>query len=101
MGQSYGDKRTPVRSLRLDSLRLDRIDFIKLDVEGMEIEALEGAAGSIERCRPILTIEIIKTDSNKLRERLNRWGYRIFQLDRINIAAVHESDPGLRHIKAG
>lgn len=33
-------------------------DFIKIDVEGMELKALSGLHGVLERCRPIIMIEV-------------------------------------------
>jgi FkbM family methyltransferase len=42
----------------LDSFRLDRLDFIKIDVEGMEIDVLDGALETINRCRPIILVEV-------------------------------------------
>lgn len=33
-------------------------DFIKIDVEGMEIKVISGLSGILERCRPILMIEV-------------------------------------------
>lgn len=40
----------------LDSFKLD-CDFIKIDAEGDEIRILVGAAGTIQRCRPVMCIE--------------------------------------------
>jgi FkbM family methyltransferase len=33
-------------------------DFIKIDVEGMEMKALRGLSGVMDRCRPILMVEV-------------------------------------------
>ncbi|MDR3512919.1 MAG: FkbM family methyltransferase [Caulobacteraceae bacterium] len=40
----------------IDSMAL-RPSLIKIDVEGMELEVLEGAAGTIQACRPLLYVE--------------------------------------------
>ena len=53
-----------VRKLTLDEFDLPRVDLIKIDIEGMEMEALEGASRTIERSRPIMLIEKIKTDAD-------------------------------------
>ena len=37
-------------------LKLERVDFIKMDIEGSEKEALRGAAATLRRLRPRLTI---------------------------------------------
>lgn len=42
--------------LRLDD-EFDAVDFLLLDVEGWEQPALEGAAGLIEKSRPVIAIE--------------------------------------------
>jgi hypothetical protein len=41
----------------LDSFDLDAIDFIKLDCEGYEYPALLGAAETINRNKPVISIE--------------------------------------------
>jgi FkbM family methyltransferase len=95
----YSDaKASTIPSITLDSLKLTRIDLIKIDVEGMEIEAVAGAAGSLERARPILIVESIKSDKARLREILARLGYRLFDTG-MNLLAVHESDQTLTHVK--
>lgn len=47
-------------TLLLDDLALPVCDLIYLDVEGMELPALKGAAGTLQRCRPVVAIEINK-----------------------------------------
>jgi FkbM family methyltransferase len=42
---------------RLDDFLLERVDFIKLDVEGYEFQVLEGAAQTVDRCRPVMYVE--------------------------------------------
>jgi FkbM family methyltransferase len=41
----------------LDSLELDTVRLIKIDVEGMECEVLRGAARTLRRCRPFVSVE--------------------------------------------
>jgi FkbM family methyltransferase len=86
-----------VRKLALDEFNLPRADFIKLDVEGMELEALEGASRMIDKSRPIMLIEKIKTDAGKLRQWLEARGYRIIDVG-INMLAVHTKDRTLSDI---
>jgi FkbM family methyltransferase len=81
-----------VRQLALDTLALPRLDFLKLDIEGMELEALQGAARTIESQRPVLQIELIKTDTAILQDMLRAWGYR-FARQGMNCIAVHADDP--------
>jgi len=63
----------------LDGFQLERVDFIKLDVEGFEAKVLEGAANTIERCRPIMYIENDRAEkSAELIQRLFDMGYRLW-----------------------
>jgi FkbM family methyltransferase len=73
-----------VRLRTLDSLvgeqALERIDLIKVDVEGHERQVLDGAAVTLERCRPTLVIETgheAEGDRTAIHDRLCRLGYRI------------------------
>jgi FkbM family methyltransferase len=49
-----------VPTLRIDDLALPRCDLIQLDLEGYEWWALQGAVETLERCRPVLAVEINK-----------------------------------------
>jgi FkbM family methyltransferase len=51
-------QRFTVPMLRLDDLGLPDVTAIKLDAEGAELEVLHGAAATLRRCRPVLSIEI-------------------------------------------
>lgn len=42
----------------LDYFDYDKIDFIKIDVEGFEVKVLEGARDTINRCKPVMLIEV-------------------------------------------
>ena len=83
---------SPVAVVALDSLAWKRLDFIKIDVEGMEAEVLRGAAGAIQRHRPWMVIEIIKSDRAELRALLEGGGYALRDVGN-NWLAVHGSDP--------
>lgn len=52
-----------VETVTLDSFNED-VDFIKIDIEGMEDKALSGSKLIFERSRPIVFIEVAKTDLN-------------------------------------
>jgi hypothetical protein len=64
----------------------------------MELEALAGATACVISRQPVLVIEAIKTDRNKLRSLLEGLGYTVFDSG-INCVAVHKSDRSLGHIK--
>lgn len=47
-----------VAAMPLDSFKLSDVGFIKLDVEGYELFALKGAVETIQRCRPVMMVEM-------------------------------------------
>jgi len=62
----------------LDRRGIDKVSLIKIDVEGAELDVLDGAAGTLDACRPLLCIEV--HTAAQLREVLRRvapLGYRI------------------------
>jgi FkbM family methyltransferase len=83
-----------IRTVTVDSLDLARLDLLKIDVEGMELEALAGAGASLARCRPVVIVESLKSDARKLREILEKQGYRLFAAG-INFLAIHGEDKTL------
>lgn len=83
--------------LSIDSFALPRLDLMKIDVEGMEMEVLNGAWESIRSHKPILQIEILKSNPQQIKNALAELGYKLFQYD-IDLLAIHETDPCLNHI---
>jgi len=83
--------RTPMVSI--DSLGVERLDFLKIDVEGMEIEVLRGARATLERCKPIVMAEVIKSDQQQLLDFLQGLGYGSIARVGLNLLAFHDSDP--------
>ncbi len=58
--KDYADKkRGVVPVIRLDDMKLDHVGLIKLDLEGYELWALRGAKETIERCAPVIIIEVV------------------------------------------
>lgn len=47
-----------VKTLRLDDLDLNHVGVLKIDVEGWEPHLLEGAKQTIQRCSPLVVVEI-------------------------------------------
>ena len=47
-----------VEATTLDAQDLDRVRLLKIDVEGHELAALRGGIGLIERCHPVLVVEV-------------------------------------------
>jgi FkbM family methyltransferase len=99
IGQEINYKITKsVPLISIDSLDLKRLDFIKIDVEGMEMDVLIGAKVSIGNHRPIMFIEIIKSNRSMIEEFLISNGYKLFLMN-MNLLAIHQSDPVLNSIR--
>lgn len=81
-----------INCVTLDSLGLERLDLLKIDVERMEMDVLEGARDCIQRFRPMMIVESLKTDKGALQAWLEAAGYAIFAMD-ANFVAVHQTDP--------
>jgi hypothetical protein len=77
---------------------LDRDDFIKLDVEGMELDLLRGAKETIERCAPVMLVEVLKNDVKLIGTFLGDIGYAAFCSVGPNVLALNADYPGLGHI---
>ena len=69
--------------LRVDDLRLPACDLLYLDVEGYELFALRGAHALIQRCRPVIAVEINKGiefvgfTGDDVREYITKHQYRL------------------------
>ncbi len=71
----------------IDHLDLSEVHVIKIDAEGMELEVLAGARQTIARCSPVLLVECLKVDRERLLAILKETGYRVYQLG-INVLAI-------------
>lgn len=78
--------------ISIDSLGLERVDFLKIDIEGMEMEALIGSEKTIQRSRPQMLIERIKSNENEIKMFLKKHGYQLVGVG-LNLLAIHASDP--------
>ena len=68
-----------VRVAPLDELELPACDFLKIDVEGFEPQVLNGAAGTIRRCRPILYVENDRERNQQVViDLIHELGYRMY-----------------------
>jgi FkbM family methyltransferase len=87
-----------VQTTSLDALNFPRLDLIKVDVEGMELDALAGAAACVSKHRPILLIEMAKSDKSQLRAWLESAGYSVLEAG-MNLLALHKADSCLAHVQ--
>jgi len=56
------DDRGDFEVITLDSMDLKQLDFCKVDVEGMQLEFLKGAINTLERCKPVIWIEMLNRE---------------------------------------
>jgi len=90
---SYSDGKTSkIKTMTIDSLQLKRVDLIKLDIEGMEELALAGATDTIEKHKPILVVEHIKSDKTELKSFFKERKYKVFKFG-LNFLSIHSKDP--------
>lgn len=74
-----------IPTLQIDDLGLPICDLIQLDLEGWEMYALLGAKATIEKCRPILMIEVnvnqtyVNIEPEFLRDTIKGLGYRFVE----------------------
>jgi len=74
-----GGRNVETDVMTIDSLDLPRCDFIKVDVEGFEATVVRGAAQTIERCRPVLSLEVGNPEDDiSWVPVLRGLGYRVF-----------------------
>ncbi len=55
----------------------DGFDFIKIDVEGMEIGVLSGMRALIERCQPLIFIEVMDGNGDMFQELVRSIAYKV------------------------
>jgi hypothetical protein len=64
----------------------------------MELEALAGGVKCIGNLKPMLVVEMIKTDRDKLRVWLENFGYSVIPSG-MNFVAIHKDDKCMADIK--
>lgn len=57
-GMSHLAEGSGVRVVPLDELGFEDLDLLVLDVEGYELRALRGVEQTLERCRPVVMVEV-------------------------------------------
>jgi FkbM family methyltransferase len=75
----------------IDDLKLSRLDLLKIDVEGMEMDVLVGAEKTIDSYRPLMIIEVKKSNRADLTSYLTGYGYRHYCFEG-NVLAIQQSE---------
>ena len=64
----------------LDSYNLDKLDFIKIDVDGNEIDVLKGAIKTIKKLKPLMLIEVYKSNISEFEKIMKELNYNIEEI---------------------
>jgi FkbM family methyltransferase len=67
-----------VPTIVLDEVNFQQVNFMKIDVEGMEIKVLLGAKNLIDKFKPIILVEYLKSDKDELIYFLKNIDYKIY-----------------------
>jgi hypothetical protein len=78
--------------MTIDDLRLTRLDLLKIDVEGMEMDVLLGAERTIAIHRPLMIIEVKKSNRGNITSFVTGHGYNYYPFYDGNILAIQQSD---------
>ena len=76
----FGWGNVPV--MAIDDFMLTDVDLIQLDIEGAELHALRGAEGTIDQCKPVISVELrghsgrFGNSDQDVRDWLGRRGYK-------------------------
>jgi len=60
----------------LQSLHIDRVNMVKIDVNGHEYQVIEGARNTLKNYKPIILMEVILENKQKVFNYLERLGYK-------------------------
>jgi len=68
--------------LVVDELGLDRVDFVRMDVEGYELHIFKGMQKTIEKFRPVISIELHKRQlgiegTREFFKMMKKFGYEV------------------------
>lgn len=87
-----------IQGVTLDSLHLEGISLIKMDVENHEYHVLKGASATINRCRPLIIVEIwgrraaasrsAVYNFDRVIELLRSWNYSLERLTNMDYLAT-------------
>ena len=64
--------------LPLDCLNInEKIDFVKIDIEGAELAVMDGMKQLIERCRPLIFVEVNNENLSGFATMVEVIGYQV------------------------
>ena len=79
--QERGPSNEKVEQVRIDDYNFSDVVYMKIDVEGMEASVIRGAATTISECRPVLQVEVIKSDKNEIGRLISQLNYQIYEVE--------------------
>lgn len=69
----------------LDQYQLADVDFVKIDVEGYELNVLQGMQDTVNRCSPVIFVEVLPSGpKQQVEDLLTAWGYRLVEIVECN-----------------
>lgn len=74
-----GKGNIPIRLMTVDHFGIIDLDLLVLDVEAYEVEVLTGAVDTIQRCSPVIQIELLPRARVRIDGWLRNMGYRYIQ----------------------
>ena len=89
-------RKARVEAIPIDKMHLPRLDFLKIDIECMECEALRGAADTIRKYKPVISVEVMRDDNREIDPLLREFGYTPPsrpERDRRQLIVWHPDDP--------
>lgn len=93
------EKTQSVPTITIDSLKLDRLDYLKIDVEHMEEIVLTGTKKTIKSLKPVIQIEVLKSDREKIKEFVEKLDYKVFDINQgYDYLCVPNDDPIINHL---
>lgn len=98
IGQKLEQTQT-VPTITIDSLKLDRLDYLKIDVEHMEEIVLTGAKKTIKKTKPVIQIEVLKSDREQIKSFVEQLDYTVIDMNQgYDYLCVPNLDPLLKHL---
>ena len=76
----------------IDSLNLSGLDFMKIDVEGFEINVINGGLKTIEKFRPIITLECWSNHNGGTSIDYTRDTFKVLMDMGYSLEQIHSSD---------